>query len=206
MNNPQRNAASPAVAVITKEDYMKKIIALSVCIFVAFILEGCAPYHYTADEGLPYNDNEPVQPAPKPKAKPKTVVKPAPKAKPVAKARPTQKAQAAPKRVVDYNIVTDNMYPIPKALNVDNDLTIVSLTPVSYTEKNHCNEVYFFNAIVTPTSGYHGLVDISMSESKVEGGYSCKYFGTAVVYQVKPNPFVKKTVKYEDVVRKYVPE
>ena len=191
---------------------MKKIIALSVCIFVAFILEGCAPYHYTADEGLPYNDNEPVQPAPKPKAKPKTVVRSATKAKPIKKTTPAAqnttaaRPKAAPKRVVDYNIVTDNMYPIPKALNVDNDLTIVSLTPVSYTEQNHCNEVYFFNAIVTPTSGYHGLVDISMSEIKVEGGYSCKYFGSAVVYQVKPNPFVKKTVKYEDVVRKYVPE
>ncbi|WP_298769398.1 hypothetical protein [uncultured Fibrobacter sp.] len=59
---------------------------------------------------------------------------------------------------------------------------------------------------MTPASGYHSLVDISMSETKVEGGYSCKYFGSAVVYQVKPNPFMKTTIKYEDVVQKIVPE
>ena len=176
---------------------MKKFIALFVCVFVAFLFEGCAPYPYTTQNDLPYNDDQ-VEPAPKPRVKPRPVVR---KAKPAPK-----QSQVVTKRATDYDIVTDYMYPIPKALNVDNDLTIVSLTPVSYTEKNHCNEVYFFNAIVTPNSGYHGLVDISMSESKVEGGYSCKYFGTAVVYQVKPNPFMKIFVKYEDVVRKYVPE
>ena len=174
---------------------MKKFIALFVCVFVAFMFEGCAPY--AEQNELPYNDTQ-VEPAPKPRVRPRPVVR---RAKPAQKPKP-----AVAKRVTDYDIVTDNMYPIPKALNVDNDLTIVSLTPVSYTEKNHCNEVYFFNAIVTPASGYHGLVDISMSETKVEGGYSCKYFGTAVVYQVKPNPFMKIFVKYEDVVRKYVPE
>ena len=196
LNNPQRNAAFLAAAT-NKEDNMKKFIALFVCVFVAFLFEGCAPYPYTTQNDLPYNDDQ-VEPAPKPRVKPRPVVR---KAKPAPK-----QPQVVTKRATDYDIVTDYMYPIPKALNVDNDLTIVSLTPVSYTEKNHCNEVYFFNAIVTPNSGYHGLVDISMSESKVEGGYSCKYFGTAVVYQVKPNPFMKIFVKYEDVVRKYVPE
>lgn len=34
--------------------------------------------------------------------------------------------------------------------------------------------------------------------------YSCKYFGTAVVYKVKPNPFVEQVINYEDVVRKQV--
>ncbi|MCI6438487.1 hypothetical protein [Fibrobacter sp.] len=184
---------------------MKKFIALFICVFIALLFEGCAPYAYTSQNDLPYNDEQ-IEPAPKPKAKPRPVVrkaKPAPRRpKVITKAVP----KTVPKKVTDYDIVTDNMYPIPKSLNVDNDMTIVSLTPVAYTDKNHCNEVYFFNAIVTPTSGYHGLVDISMSESKIEGGYSCKYFGTAVIYQVKPNPFIKYTIKYEDIVRKYVPE
>lgn len=131
-----------------------------------------------------------------------------PRSKAKIKNKPVQKTKTAvvTKKSTDYSIVTDNMYPIPKALDVDNDMTIVSLTPVAYTDQNHCNEVYFFSAVVTPASGYHSLVDISMSETKVEGGYSCKYFGSAVVYQVKPNPFMKTTIKYEDVVQKIVPE
>lgn len=168
---------------------MKKFIALFACAFVAFIFEGCAPRSFET-----YDDDYEEEPAPKPK----------PKAKPKPPARP--KVSSPAKKNVDYDIVTDNLYPIPKALDVNNDFAIVSLTPVAYTTQDHCNEVYFFSAIVTPTSGYHGLVDISMSETKVEGGYSCKYFGSAVVYQVKPNPFIKETIKYEDVVRKYVPE
>ena len=172
---------------------MKKFIALFVCAFVTFVFEGCAPVNnqpmYTTYEPAP-------SPAPAPKAQPRVYPKPAPKPAPA----PVVKKKS------DYEIVTDNIYPIPKALNVDNDLTIVSLTPVTYSSKNHCNEVYFFTSIVTPSSGYHSLVDISMSETKVNGGYFCKYFGSAVTYQVKPNPIVKEIVKYEDVVRKYEPE
>ena len=162
---------------------MKKIITLFVCVLTVFLFEACATHPYT---GVP-------EPEPKPRPRPKP--------------RPAPKPQAvAPKKVRDVSIVTDNLYAIPKALNVDNDLTISSLTPVAYTSQDHCNEVYFFTAIVTPTSGYHGLVDISMSETKINGGYSCKYFGSAIVYQIKPNPFVKETIKYEDIVRKVVPE
>jgi hypothetical protein len=84
--------------------------------------------------------------------------------------------------------------------------TIASLTPVTYTYPYRCNEVYFFTAIVTPASGYHGIVDISMSETMTNGMYTCKYFGSAVVYKIKPNPFIKETVKYEDVVRKFTPD
>ena len=171
---------------------MKKFIVLLVCAFAAFIFEGCAPRTYATN----------VQETPVHKPKPKAKIKSRPKAKPVQKA----KTVVVTKKVTDYSIVTDNLYPIPKALDVDNDMTIVSLTPVAYTDQNHCNEVYFFSAIVTPASGYHGLVDISMSETKVEGGYLCKYFGSAVVYKIKPNPFIKETVKYEDVVRKFTPE
>lgn len=177
---------------------MKKFIALLVFPLTAFLFDGCANRSFATHND--YEDYEEPMPAPKPKRKPKVV------SKPVATPVPKQKPTSAPKKKVDYEIVTDNMYPIPKALDVDNDFSVVSLTPVAYTTQDHCNEVYFFSAIVTPTSGYHGLVDISMSESKTEGGYSCKYFGTAVVYQVKPNPFVKETIKYEDVVRKFVPD
>jgi hypothetical protein len=171
---------------------MKKFIALSVCVFVAFAFEGCSPYYGSYQQ--PVYEPEPVY-APPPEPKPKPKPKPKPVAKPVA--------QPVVKKKVDYEITTDNLYPIPKALDVNNDLTIVSLTPVAYSAQDHCNEVYFFSAIVTPNSGYHGLVDISMSESKIEGGYACKYFGSAVTYQVKPNPFIKETIKYEDVVRKF---
>lgn len=164
---------------------MKKMVFLVVFAFVAFVLEGCAPYYATY-----YTEPEP-EPAPQPK--PRETPKP-------------RKTVPVTKKAPETEIVTDNLYPIPKTLDVDNDLTIASMTPVAYTTQDHCNEVYFFSAIVTPASGYHGLVDISMSETKIEGGYSCKYFGTAVVYKVKPNPIVKETVKYEDVVRKYVTE
>ena len=173
---------------------MKKITALLICAFTAFLFEGCAQRSYVTDE------EEYEEPAPKPKPKPK------PKLKPKPKPAPEPVAVSTPRRIQEPSITTENLYPMPKTLNVDNDLTIVSLTPVSYTSQGPCNEVYFFSNIVTPASGYHGLVDISMSETEIYGIYSCKYFGSAVVYQVKPNPFVKEIVKYEDVVRKIVPE
>ena len=163
---------------------MKKFIALFACAFMAFIFEGCAPRSFET-----YNDYDEEE-------------APAPKRKTVAKAKPAPVV----KKKTDYEVVTDNLYPIPKALDVDNDLTIVSLAPVGFTSQDHCNEVYFFSTVVTPSSGYHGLVDISMSETKTDGGYSCKYFGTAVTYKIKPNPFIKEIVKYEDVVRKYEAE
>lgn len=167
---------------------MKKIIILLLCAFIPFFFEGCAQRSRTTYE----------EPAPRPKPKPKQKPKPKPAPEPVA--------VSTPRRIQEPSITTENLYPIPKTLDVDNDLTIVSLTPVSFSSKEPCNEVYFFSNIVTPTSGYHGLVDISMSETEMNGIYSCKYFGSAVVYQVKPNPFIKEVVKYEDVVRKLVPE
>jgi hypothetical protein len=187
---------------------MKKFIALFACAFVAFTFEGCAVRSFETYNDYDYEEEEEpvVKPQPKPKAKQKAPVKQTAQVKQKTPAKLKQNVAAPAKKKVDYEIVTDNLYPIPKALDVNNDFTVVSLTPVAYTSQDHCNEVYFFSAIVTPTSGYHGLVDISMSESKVEGGYSCKYFGSAVVYQVKPNPFVKETIKYEDVVRKFVPD
>lgn len=190
---------------------MKKFIALFACTFVAFVFDGCAAHSFGAYDDYEDEEEEYIpEPKPKPKPKPKAKAVSRPK-KAVAKQTETtakQKANTAvaAKKVTDYEIVTDNLYPIPKAMNIDNDVTITALTPVAYTTQDHCNEVYFFTAIVTPSSGYHGLVDISMSEAKREGGYSCKYFGTAVSYKVKPNPFIKETVKYEDVVRKYEPD
>ena len=171
---------------------MKKFIALLVCISVAFAFVGCAPYYANYNTGWAESTPEP-EPQPKPKPKPVPRPKPKPKAPEV-------------KRVPESNIVTGNLYPIPKALNVDNDFTIASLTPVAYTAPDRCNEVYFFSAIVTPASGYHGIIDISMSETKKDDVYTCKYFGSAVVYKIKPNPFVKEIVKYEEVTRKYSPE
>ena len=91
---------------------------------------------------------------------------------------------------------TDNIYPISKPfVSVDNDFTIISSTPVAYTTHKPCNEVDFYAAIVTRTSGYHGLVDISMSETEEDERYTCKYFGSAVVYKVKPNPITKEIPK-----------
>ena len=48
---------------------MKKFIALFICVFIALLFEGCAPYAYTSQNDLPYNDEQ-IEPAPKPKAKP----------------------------------------------------------------------------------------------------------------------------------------
>lgn len=188
---------------------MKKFIALFACTFVAFVFDGCAARSFGNYDDYEDEEEEYVpEPKPKPKPKPKVVSKPKTTAARQKETAVNQKPNTpvATKKAVDYEIVTDNLYPIPKAMNIDNDLTITALTPVAYTTKDHCNEVYFFTAIVTPSSGYHGLVDISMSEAKTEGGYSCKYFGSAVSYKVKPNPFIKETIKYEDVVRKYVPD
>ncbi|WP_298769396.1 hypothetical protein [uncultured Fibrobacter sp.] len=61
-----------------------------------------------------------------------------PRSKAKIKNKPVQKTKTAvvTKKSTDYSIVTDNMYPIPKALDVDNDMTTVSLTPVAYTDQN----------------------------------------------------------------------
>ena len=174
---------------------MKKIIALLTCVFVASFFEGCAPYNNKSWSNYGYYQPEP-EPEPPPQPKPK------PKPKP----KPVKKVTEVKRTIPETKVVTGNLYPIPKALSVDNDLTIASLTPVTYTYPYRCNEVYFFTAIVTPASGYHGIVDISMSETVTNGMYTCKYFGSAVVYKIKPNPFIKETVKYEDVVRKFTPE
>lgn len=168
---------------------MKKFISLSFVSLLTATFIGCA-----AMEQQPYVYNEPA-PEPVPQVKPK----PKPKPKPA-------KSTPAPARSSIPEIITNNLYPIPKFVNVDNDFTIVSMTPVSYSTEDRCNEVNFFAEVVTAASGYHNLVDISMSETRVDDKYSCKYFGSAVVYKIKPNPFVTEVVKYEDVVRKYVPE
>ncbi len=172
---------------------MKKFISLSFASFLAATFIGCAAMEMQPDV---YDEPEP---APEPVRQAKPMPKPKPKPKP---ARETP----APARSSVPEIITNNLYPIPKFVNVDNDFTIVSLTPVSYSAEARCNEVNFFAEVVTAASGYHNLVDISMSETRVGDKYSCKYFGSAVVYKIKPNPFVTEVVKYEDVVRKYVPE
>ena len=73
---------------------MKKFIALFICVFIAFLFEGCAPYAYTSQNDLPYNDEQ-IEPAPKPKAKPRPVVR---KAKPAPR-RPKVITKAVPKTV-----------------------------------------------------------------------------------------------------------
>lgn len=112
---------------------------------------------------------------------------------------------APPPKKKPREIVTGSLYPFPEVMFVAENFKTTSLTPVSYTTKDRCNEVFFFSAIVTPTSGYHGLVGISMSETKIGDEYICKYFGSAVVYQIKQEPYVKEIITYEDDEQKNVP-
>ena len=118
---------------------MKKFIALFACAFVAFTFEGCAVRSFETYGDYDYEEEEEpvVKPQPKPKAKQKAQVKQK------TPAKPKQNVAAPAKKKVDYEIVTDNLYPIPKALDVNNDFTVVSLTPVAYTSQDHCNEVYW---------------------------------------------------------------
>lgn len=173
---------------------MKGIFAFCSCVFWAVALSGCAAMMPAPEREEPYV----AQPAPEVKAPPK----PAPK--PKEQRRAEVAAKVVPRKEPVTEIVTDNLYPIPKFVDANNDFSILSMTPVAYSAQGPCNEVYFFEAVVTPASGYHGIVDITMSEYKTDNAFSCKYFGTAIVYKVKPNPFVKEIIKIEDVIRKEV--
>lgn len=182
---------------------MKKIFALLISVFFVLNFTGCAVNRaqtYT-DYDPGYGAEEPEEFQPKPVA---SKAKSQPRLAATPKRQPVKKPPVKVQRPDEPQIVTASLYPIPKFVDVDNDLTIVSMTPAAYSTQHRCNEVYFFAAVVTPESGYHNLVDITMSETKDGNKYSCKYFGSAVVYKVKPNPIVKENVKYEDVIRKYV--